>query len=116
MTLLQEAVICLDRWCAIVRPLQYWLKRKIKHGFVATFVVLFWFHIWYLPLNILNYYTPMSQRAGCDGTTYPNHRSVVSFFVMIIPSVLVYGSYPDATVLGDTLFMKVTEGIQRSKI
>ncbi|OQV13614.1 hypothetical protein BV898_12157 [Hypsibius exemplaris] len=99
MTLLQDLVICADRWVAYLIPLWYHRHSSVKRGLLATMAVTVWLHGWYMPLNILNYYTPMANRFGCDGTAYPKYRSIVIAMVSYAPEVLIYGSYPVLLIL-----------------
>ncbi|OQV13618.1 hypothetical protein BV898_12161 [Hypsibius exemplaris] len=94
MTVMQDMVICADRWVAYLAPGWYHTYHSVRRALLGTALVTVWLHAWYMPLNILNYLTPMAQRFGCDGTVYQNYRSIVSIVVGSGPEVLVYGSYP----------------------
>ncbi|OQV17103.1 hypothetical protein BV898_08819 [Hypsibius exemplaris] len=93
LTLMQDVVICLDRWVALLAPMWYRSDNKLKYSLMATAIVIVWVHVWYLPLNILNFHTPMAARFGCDSTIYPVYRLVVGTMVTSIPQLLAYGSY-----------------------
>ncbi|OWA53548.1 hypothetical protein BV898_17971 [Hypsibius exemplaris] len=94
MIILQDMVICGDRWVRLLAPVWFRNHQNIKFGLAATLAAAIWLHGWYLPLNILNYLTPMNLRQGCDGTAYPGYRALVSITVLYIPQVLTFGSYP----------------------
>ncbi|OWA54798.1 hypothetical protein BV898_19192 [Hypsibius exemplaris] len=94
MTVMQDLVICGDRWVAFVAPVWYHRRRSVKCTLCGTLVVTLWLHGWYMPLNVLNYLTPMPLRQGCDGTAYPGYRAVVLTMVCYLPQALIYGSYP----------------------
>ncbi|OQV23809.1 hypothetical protein BV898_02161 [Hypsibius exemplaris] len=94
MTIMQDLVICGDRWVAFLAPVWYHSHRSIQSALCGTVIVIVWSHGWVIPLNILNYITPMALRQGCDGTAYPVYRTIVFAMIGYVPEVLVYGSYP----------------------
>ncbi|OQV13613.1 hypothetical protein BV898_12156 [Hypsibius exemplaris] len=99
MQLLQDLVICADRWVAHLVPIWYHKNSSVQKSSLATLVVTIWLHGWHMPLNILNCYTPMEKRFGCDGTAYPQYRAIVIAVVSYAPEVLIYGRYPVLLIL-----------------
>ena len=93
-TYMQEVTICVDRWVAFLAPIWYRRESCVAYGLLGSGAFAFWLHAWYMPLNVLNYYTPLTERNGCDGTLYPKYRTVVYALVCALPQAGVIGSYP----------------------
>ena len=94
LSLMQDLTICVDRWVAFLAPIWYRRKRCVAYGLLGSAAFAFWLHAWYMPLNVLNYYTPLTERNGCDGTAYPKYRTVVYMMIAVLPQLGVLGSYP----------------------
>ena len=96
INVLQDLVICCDRWLAYLRPIWYRNKKTKNFGIIGTMIAIAYFHLWYLPLNILNYTMPADVRAvlGCNTTPYVTYRQIMMLAICYLPAPLLYGSFP----------------------
>ena len=93
---LQDLIICLDRWLAYLYPIWYRSSRTKYFGITATSIAVIYFHLWYLPLNILNSLMSVEdrRRIGCYSTLYLKYRFILYTAICILPQVIVYTSFP----------------------
>ena len=96
MTALQQCVICMDRWLALLAPLWY-RSKSTAFGVQATLLALLYQQAWYLPLFITDVVTqvPVEPWQICASTTaLPAYQLVARVAGLYVPQVVLTASYP----------------------
>ncbi|GAU94534.1 hypothetical protein RvY_06290 [Ramazzottius varieornatus] len=100
LALSQHAIICLDRWLALVAPVYYRQRKTVTSGIVATLCAVVYINAWLLPVFIADYYHEKPPGEYCDNMrTWPLYRTVVRITTAFIPQGIMYFSYPVLTWL-----------------
>jgi 7 transmembrane receptor (rhodopsin family) len=97
MQLLQHCIICGDRWLALLAPVWYRQDKTIKMGIAATFCMLLYQQVWFLPMFTADAQHPMQFMGGayCDHyLALPRYWLFVQIVTYFIPYLFLYVSYP----------------------
>ncbi len=94
LTLLQQMIIGMDRWSALLSPVWYRAK-KVKHGVRVTAGWVAFYLILYLPLFVIDTVTGVPAGQRCDiHHVMESYQVVVRVVTYYLPLCFTYVSYP----------------------
>ena len=109
---MQNAIICVDRWLAVLHPIWYRTKKK-RYSVYATLTALLYHNLFYLPLWIKDMTVEISPHDYCDFTrAFPNYQQVVRVLTIFLPEAFLFVSYPILLIKVDRLKRRRVAGNQ----
>ena len=112
MLAMQNAIICVDRWLAVLYPIWYRTKKK-RYSVYATLTALLYHNLFYLPLWIKDMTVEISPHDYCDFTrAFPIYQQVVRVLTIFLPQAFLFVSYPILLIKVDRLKRRRVAGNQ----